>query len=186
MKVFHCETAEASFDELLDFAKNNRARKLAHNTTLLVDLDVTEEAIYIQYHNTEIITFYSDGSVRLNSGGWETSTTKARFNAFLPKGITVFQNATHWYVETPAGTFEFEDGLVVSPITEWGEGGYTDAKVADVKGDAREYHKMKRAERKARLLREAAWAEVRAARILEEEESRYSPPPAGLRLDRPV
>jgi hypothetical protein len=162
MNVIHPETREASFDDLLDFAKTRRARKLAHNTTLLVDLDVTSEGLFIQYHSTEIVTYYSDGSVRLNSGGWQTSTTKARINAFSPKGINVWQQLGSWYVTTPNGDFEFEDGMVISDIAEWGEGGYTDAKVADPKADAREYRKEKREEKKRDAKREAEWAAKRA------------------------
>jgi hypothetical protein len=172
MNVIHPETCEASFDELLDFAKTRRARKLAHNTTLLVNLEEVYD-IGIQYHNTEIVTYYENGSVRLNSGGWQTSTTKARFNAFLPRKISVWQNLGAWYVTTPNGDFEFEDGMVISDIAEWGEGGYTDAKVADVKGDAKEYRRQKRVEKKERDAREAKWRADRDARMVE------GPPPVG-------
>jgi hypothetical protein len=165
MNVIHPETCEASFDDLLDFAKTRRARKLAHNTTLLVNLEEVYD-IGIQYHYTEIVTYYLNGSVRLNSGGYKTSTTKARLNAFTPKGINVWQQLGSWYVTTPAGVFEFEDGMVISDIAEWGEGGYTDAKVADPKADAREYRKEKREEKKRDAKREAEWAFNRINRPL--------------------
>jgi len=161
LKVYHLETEETSFDELLEFAKSNRARKLAHNTQLIVDVEKPEEGIGIQYHSTEIITFYSDGSIRLNTNGWQTSTTKARFNAFLPRRISVWQNLGSWYVTTPEGAFEFEDGMVIKLE------GFTDAKVADVKADAREYRREKRAEKKASEAREAKWRADREARMVE-------------------
>jgi hypothetical protein len=157
MNVIHPETCEASYDELMDFAKTRRARKLAHNTYLIED-DPSDEGLGIQYHSTEIVTYYENGSVRLSSGGWQTSTTKERMNAFTPKGISVWQQLGCWYVTTPAGVFEFEDGMVVSDIAEWGEGGYTDAKVADPKADARAYRKEKREEKKRTAKREAEWA----------------------------
>ena len=149
MNVYHIETTETNFDELMDFAKTRRARKLAHNTWLIVDVEKPEEGIAIQYHRTEIVTFYSDGSIRLNTNGHTTSTTKERMNAFLPKGITIFQSCFAWYVVTEEGTFEFEDGMVVS------YDGFTDAKVADVEGDRRAHNREKRAELKARKEREA-------------------------------
>jgi hypothetical protein len=124
MNVYHIETTETNFDELFEFAKTRRARKLAHNTWLIVDVEKPEEGIAIQYHRTEIVTFYSDGSIRLNTNGHHTSATKERMNAFLPKGITIFQSCYAWYVVTEEGTFEFEDGMVVS------YDGFTDAKVA--------------------------------------------------------
>jgi hypothetical protein len=162
MNVIHPETCEATFDELMDFAKTRRARKLAHNTYLSVDIYAPFTEIGITYHNTEIVTYYSNGSVRLNSGGWHTSTTKERINAFTPKGISVWQQLGSWYVKTPAGVFEFEGGMVISDIAEWGEGGYTDAKAADPKADAREYRKEKREEKKRDAERALAYEAKRA------------------------
>ena len=67
------------------------------------------------YHETEILTKLPGGRIRLNSGGFETPTTKKRINSFLPLGWQVIQRNFKWYVRTPAGEdIPFVDGLVLN------------------------------------------------------------------------
>ena len=84
--------------------------------------------IDVRLHATVIATFWSDGRVRLNSGGWRTVTTKARINALLPDGMPrLFQEKREWYFEADFGTgvaiVEFEDGMVLesqnAPGARW-------------------------------------------------------------------
>lgn len=44
--------------------------------------------IAVRLHETDVVIAYVDGSVRLDSGGWRTVTTKDRVNRFLP-GFTM-------------------------------------------------------------------------------------------------
>lgn len=81
--------------------------------------------IIIRQHNTDIITYYQDGTVRLNSGGWRTLTTKDRLNQLTRACIS--QEKGIWYVATKLGpTYPpltqqdwrasrvlFEDGMLV-------------------------------------------------------------------------
>jgi hypothetical protein len=48
-------------------------------------------------HSTDIITFRKDGTIVANTGGWQTVTTKARLNEYLPVGI--YQRGGLWYWE---------------------------------------------------------------------------------------
>jgi hypothetical protein len=75
---------------------------------------------YVQYHDTRVVQ-WDDYSITLRSGGWETTTTKARMaqasNQFKLR-FYVFQKDFNWYVKTPAGeTVEFYDGITFPRAT---------------------------------------------------------------------
>lgn len=87
--------------------------KLGHNT-YLAKLDGTNPpAFAVILHKTPILTFWQDGSILLDSGGWKTKTTKARINAFLPAGYSIRQERWNWILQTPDGERRFHDGLWV-------------------------------------------------------------------------
>lgn len=57
-------------------------RRLARNTYLRDNVTVCgaiEPAYAVRLHSTDIVTFLANGSVILNSGGWQTPTTRNRF-----------------------------------------------------------------------------------------------------------
>jgi hypothetical protein len=43
-------------------------------------------------HTHDVLTFYPDGSVSINAGGWETVTTKERINSYLPGDWRVYSD----------------------------------------------------------------------------------------------
>ena len=53
----------------------------------------------IRLHLTDIITFKPNGDIVLDSGGWQTVTTKERMNKFLPIGWYLTQSKNVWYLE---------------------------------------------------------------------------------------
>ena len=55
-------------------------------------------SIDVWLHNTAIITYKSDGSIEINSGGYRTVTTKDRINRLLPDGCYVYQQDWQWYL----------------------------------------------------------------------------------------
>ena len=69
------------------------------------------EAIALQYHWTDVVVAYPDGSVVLRHGGWWTKTTKERINRYLPSGYTLYQKNYTWYLATPNGTLPFNSGM---------------------------------------------------------------------------
>lgn len=58
--------------------KNNRP--LANNTRM----ERRPNAITIRFHATDIVTYYADGRIILNTGGWHTVTTSDRIHRFSP------------------------------------------------------------------------------------------------------
>ncbi len=82
------------------------------NNTYRVDYPTSEA---IRLHDTDILTFEAD-HVTLNSGGWQTHTTKARLNEYLPAGVHVEQKNFDWYVVDSRDNTrkEFQDGMTIA------------------------------------------------------------------------
>ena len=65
----------------------------------------------VVYHNTPVVQFNSDEIV-LDSGGWDTRTTKTRMNQASNQyglGFEVYQVNYTWYVEYKGETIPFTD-----------------------------------------------------------------------------
>jgi hypothetical protein len=59
-----------------------------------VQKDVLGRYIALRYHDTEVIRWYQDGRVVLNTGGFRTATTKARMNEYA--NARIFQKNFIW------------------------------------------------------------------------------------------
>ena len=64
-----------------------QAKQPARNTLDYVDAAGVR---HIRLHDTDILTFRPDGSFTIRTGGFNTRTTRARLNEFLPAGWRVF------------------------------------------------------------------------------------------------
>ncbi len=51
---------------------------------------VNVEVIAVQLHATDVLSLFSDGRIRVNTGGWDTVTTRDRISRYLPKPWTVY------------------------------------------------------------------------------------------------
>jgi hypothetical protein len=69
------------------------------------------------YHQSAVVVESADGErLRLDSHGYQTSTTKERINRHTPGGYHVVQRDYAWYLKTPDGErVEFIDGMVIEP-----------------------------------------------------------------------
>lgn len=72
----------------------------------------TTDGYGIKYHNTVVVEMRPDNSYVFNSGGWMTNTTKARFAQYSPFYFS--QKNGKWFIKTPKGDFEFDDGMRIS------------------------------------------------------------------------
>ena len=95
----------------------HNGRKLENNT-YLSRLD--DKTIAVRLHATDVVTYHKDGRIVLDTGGWQTVTTKDRLNNYSP--VRVFARDRRWYVafvneETGqaywANAIPFEDGMDV-------------------------------------------------------------------------
>jgi hypothetical protein len=87
-------------------ARNGR-RKLGNNTYL-----VERDGDYaVRLHDTDVVTIHKDGTYTLDTGGWQTVTTKDRINAFSP--ARVWSDRGVWYLGGNEKKWAFEDGVRV-------------------------------------------------------------------------
>lgn len=78
--------------------KLNRPFGSGKHMKLIRHSGVPGDAIHLKLHDTYVVTWYADGRVKLNSGGWRTVTTKARINEYLNSGYGVEQELGQWYL----------------------------------------------------------------------------------------
>jgi hypothetical protein len=94
-------------------------KKLANNTYA-----VRRElgAIAVLLHNADVVTYFPDGKIVLNDGGYRTSTTKDRMNCFSPvrisqcKGIWTFAYGSQEHTYANGCTLN-PDGTVTGAAT---------------------------------------------------------------------
>lgn len=98
-----------SYEDLKAFLSKgrNKTQRTIANNTLCYDRG---DHIAIRLHCTDVVKVYPDGTYVLNSGGWQTVTTKQRINTFSP--ANVYQKDWTWYL-WPGDTL-FEDGIRVN------------------------------------------------------------------------
>ncbi len=85
--------------------RNRGQRKVGNNTYAYIEYD---GSVAIELHGTKVVVFYPNGLVKLNSGGYHTSTTKKRINQYSP--VSVYQKNFEWFLRD--GT-PFEDNILV-------------------------------------------------------------------------
>lgn len=102
-----------SYEQARDFLGNRQERKLAHNTTVRMSFAVAE-AVEVVLHRTPVVTFYADGRVRLDSGGYRTRTTADRIRQLLPPGYDLRQRDFGWFLaRTGQPSIVFTDGMIL-------------------------------------------------------------------------
>lgn len=88
-----------------------RMDKLSSYRTTVVE---NGDDLAVTYVSTAIVK-RNGNKITLNSGGWETVTTKRKMNQAARQfalGYSVYQNKFKWYVATPKGeTVPFYDGM---------------------------------------------------------------------------
>ena len=89
--------------------RNAERRKVGNNTYAEILSDGT---VAVMLHSTYVVKIHPDDTYTLNSGGWQTHTTKDRINQYSP--VRVYQRAYTWYVELNGKEYPFIDGMVVS------------------------------------------------------------------------
>lgn len=105
-----------SFHSAVQFLGGRDERKLANNTKV-VRAPIVEGAVAVQLHGTFIVTYYPDGRIALNSGGYRSATTKQRLNQLLEgTSLRVEQRHYDWFVVNvrTGQRSDFVDGMVVT------------------------------------------------------------------------
>ncbi len=88
--------------------RNANRRKVGNNTYAEILYD---GSVAITLHSTDVVKIHPNGLYTLNSGGWQTVTTKDRINQYSPK--RVYQRDFQWYISMNGKEYPFMDGMVV-------------------------------------------------------------------------
>lgn len=91
-------------EAILGGIEYQKANKIAWNTYQYIDKEGNRK---IRYTFTDILTIKPDGEMVLNSGGWQTQTTKKHINEFLPPKLRIKQRKGVWFI----GKTLFFDGM---------------------------------------------------------------------------
>jgi len=74
-----------------------KSAKLVGGNTVEIEYMNGDRAI--RYHNTDILTWYGQYEIILNSDGWRTPTTKGRMNKYLGQyGYSIYQHHWTWFL----------------------------------------------------------------------------------------
>lgn len=83
-------------------------RKVGNNTYAEI---LHDGSVGILLHSTYVVKIHPDDTVTLQSGGWQTSTTKDRINKYSP--VRVYQRKYEWFVKINGRELPFMEGMVV-------------------------------------------------------------------------
>ena len=77
----------------------------------------------VVFHETVVVSHdLQNGEIKINSGGWRTSTTKSRINAYFKeyvKGfIRLYQSKWEWFIEDNDNVYPFKDGMKFKPLSD--------------------------------------------------------------------
>lgn len=97
--------------QMLEGVTDYKSARLIGNNTLEIVYNNGLKAIRL--HHTDIISYTTDNCIILNSGGWHSHTTKSRMNDFIGPDKDIMQRNFNWYVKTPAGVFDYFDGMKI-------------------------------------------------------------------------
>lgn len=106
-------TFDSLDEQLLKKGRNATSKKLDNNTYAERR---GEDVIAVRLHATDVVTYFRDGRVVLDTGGWRTVTTKDRINGYGPRGVSISSIKGEWRV-FPYGFagegFPFADGFTL-------------------------------------------------------------------------
>ena len=87
------------------------------NSNTFVDYNSNTDCSTIVLHRTAIAVYdHKNQALKLNSGGYQTRTTKGRLNAILSEliaGARVFQRDFNWFLNYNNVTHDFNDGMIL-------------------------------------------------------------------------
>ena len=89
-----------------------QTQRVGTHKTSIVQLEGLTSVVY---HSTAVVQFNHD-KIILNSGGWDTRTTKTRMNQASSQynlGFEVYQVNYSWYVDYDGETIPFADGMIL-------------------------------------------------------------------------
>ena len=99
----------------MNFAISNKSDWKGSNTQVNYNSNTNCSQVYLHGHQIATVD-HNTNSVKLDSCGYETVTTKSRLNAILEEvkyGCKVFQKNFDWFVKYNGQTESFFDGMIL-------------------------------------------------------------------------
>ena len=88
--------------------RNANRRKIGNNTYAEI---LHDNSVGIMLHSTYVVKIHPDNTYTLQTGGWQTVTTKDRINQYSP--VRVYQRKYEWFVKLNGKEYPFMEGMVV-------------------------------------------------------------------------
>ena len=88
--------------------RNASRRKVGNNTYAEI---LHDNSVGIMLHSTYVVKIHPDDTYTLQTGGWQTVTTKDRINQYSP--VRVYQRKYEWFVKINGKEYPFMEGMVV-------------------------------------------------------------------------
>lgn len=88
--------------------RNAKRRKVGNNTYAEI---LHDNSVGIMLHSTYVVKIHPDDTYTLQTGGWQTVTTKDRINQYSP--VRVYQRKYEWFVKIHGKEYPFMEGMVV-------------------------------------------------------------------------
>ena len=102
-------------EQQMNNAISNKVDWNSSNTR--VDYNESTNCSTVVLHRTAIAVYdHNTQALKLNTGGWQTVTTKSRLNAILQEvkyGCSVFQKNWNWYLRNDRNFVDFVDGMIL-------------------------------------------------------------------------
>ena len=98
---------------LFESCRDKSKGKPIGNNTYVVK---TDRGFGIMYHATVIFDVNKRNRAVLNNGGWESVTTKARLNEYLPSGYYISQSKHVWYLLIDGKKEKYQNGFAVNLV----------------------------------------------------------------------
>jgi len=88
--------------------RNKSRRKIGNNTYAEI---LHDNSVGIMLHSTYVVKIHPDNTYTLQTGGWQTVTTKDRINQYSP--VRVYQRKYEWFVRINGKEYPFMENMVV-------------------------------------------------------------------------
>ncbi len=84
----------------------SQSKKTANNT---LEINYPDGRKAYRLHDTDIVTYMPNGDIKLDTGGWDTMTTRKRMNGYLPAHLGIIRKKGTTYVVDQTGCESYWD-----------------------------------------------------------------------------
>jgi hypothetical protein len=95
---------------------------IANNTWMHKD---DQGQTFVRHHDTNIMGFRDNGDITVDTGGWDSSTTRSRINAFLPSNMKLMRNPSKAAGAPERVIAHNPSGGSIYPEHHWGQEGWS-------------------------------------------------------------